>query len=349
MKANPSPMSVADYCHDFNNKKIVVNEDYQRKVGLWTSQARSFFIESILLEYPIPKLYLHAKLDLKSRQQIKEVVDGQQRTHALVSFFNNKQKLTSNIDTAELRGLNYNQLDDGWKSKFLGYSLPIDQFSGAPDDEVREAFRRMNANNVPLNDEEQRNARFQGPFKWFIVEIADRYKSVLGTIGLFSRRDLIRMSDLKLYSDIVLTLDSGFQTIKGKQIDDLYRKYNGTFALEAEYGSLLKSSIDKFLEKEELHKGAFLKAHVFQTLILAIAENISPGSIPGLDDPITKAELDRIAALNLPLNILLDGIADPESYPVTDEFVAASTQKTNVHSSRLVRFAYLKTAIAPIL
>jgi uncharacterized protein with ParB-like and HNH nuclease domain len=165
MKANAAPMSVADYCHDFNNKKIVVNDEYQRNVGLWTAQARSFFIESILLEYPIPKLYLHARLDLKSRQQIKEIVDGQQRSQALVSFFNGKQRLTKNIDTEELRGLNYNQLSDEWKSKFLSYSLPIDQFSGAPEDEVREAFRRMNANNVPLNDEEQRNARYQGPFK----------------------------------------------------------------------------------------------------------------------------------------------------------------------------------------
>ena len=85
MKANPSPMSVADYCHDYNNGKISVNDDYQRNVGLWTAQARSFFIESILLEFPIPKLYLHARLDLRSRQQVKEVVDGQQRTQALGS------------------------------------------------------------------------------------------------------------------------------------------------------------------------------------------------------------------------------------------------------------------------
>ncbi|RWA99915.1 DUF262 domain-containing protein [Mesorhizobium sp.] len=349
MKANPSPMSVADYCHDFNNKKIIVNDDYQRNVGLWTAQARSFFIESILLEYPIPKLYLHAKLDLKSRQQIKEVVDGQQRTHALVSFFNNKQKLTSNIDTPELKGLNYNQLDDEWKSKFLGYSLPIDQFSGAPDDEVREAFRRMNANNVPLNDEEQRNAKFQGPFKWFIVQVADRYKSVLGSIGVFSRRDLIRMADLKLYADIVLTLDSGFQTIKGKQIDDLYKKYNGTFAPEATYSDILTSSIERFLEVDALQKPFLIKAHVFQTLILAIIDIKTPGSIPGLNDAETEATINRIAALALPLDVLLAGLADPDSYPAASEFVTAATQKTNVHSSRLIRFAYLRAAIAPLV
>ena len=224
MKASPSPMSVADYCQAYNLQKIVVNTDYQRKDGLWTSQARSFFIEFILLEFPIPKLYLYARLDLKSRQQTKEVVDGQQRTQSLVSFYNNKQRLTSNIDTVELRGLTYSQLQPDWQSRFLSYSLPIDQFTGAPDSEVREAFRRMNANNVPLNDEEQRNAKYQGPFKWFIVRIADKYKDSLAQIGVFSRRDLIRMSDLKFYAEIVLAIDGGLSTVKGKQLDDLYKK-----------------------------------------------------------------------------------------------------------------------------
>ena len=95
---------------------------------------------------------------------------------------------------------------------------------------------------MPLNDEEQRNARYQGPFKWAIIALAGEFKEVFFKLGLFSRRDLIRMSDLKLYAEIALTLDSGFQTIKAKQLDDLYRKYNGTFESEEEYGK--KSAMD---------------------------------------------------------------------------------------------------------
>ena len=227
MKANNAPMSVADFCHDVNNRKIIVNTEYQRNEGIWTSLARSFFIESILLEYPIPKLYLYARLDLKTRQTVKEIVDGQQRTQALVAFFNNRLRLSKTLETDELREQRYNQLSDEWKTKFLSYSLPIDQFSGVPEDEVREAFRRMNANTVPLNDEEQRNARFQGPFKWFIVSIAETFKDTLYKISVFSRRDFLRMADLRSYSEIALTLDVGFQTIKAKQLNDLYKKYNG--------------------------------------------------------------------------------------------------------------------------
>lgn len=341
MKANPAPMSVADYCHDVNAKKIIVNQDYQRKVGLWTSQARSFFIKSILLEYPIPKLYLHAILDLKSWQQIKEIVDGQQRTQALVSFFNGEQKLTKNIDTDELRGLSYNQLGDEWQSKFLSYSLPIDQFSGAPQEEVQEAFRRMNANNVPLNDEEQRNARYQGLFKWFIVQVADKYKGILSSIGLFSRRDLIRMSDLKVYSDIIHTIDSGFDTIKAKQIDDLYKKYNGTFQHESRYYSILCFGIDKFLAMKELHEPVFLRAHVFQTIILALIEISHPGTIPDQSARSPSSTIQRA-----PLQVLSDALKDPAAHPQFSEFVNACTTRTNVQSQRLLRFEYFLQALA---
>ena len=130
MLAIYSPMSVGDYCKSLNDGLITVNEEYQRNAGIWAAYARSFFIESILLEYPIPKIFLYSKVDLKSRSTIKEIVDGQQRSHSLQNFYNKRFRLSSKIDTEELRGLNYNQLSEEYQSKFISYSLPIDEFRG---------------------------------------------------------------------------------------------------------------------------------------------------------------------------------------------------------------------------
>lgn len=341
-------MSVADYCHEYNNGNIKVNEQYQRNVGLWTSQAKSFFIESILLEFPIPKLYLHVRIDLKSRKQTKEVVDGQQRTQALVSFFNNKQRLTSNIDTEELRGLKYSQLSEDWQSRFLSYSLPIDQFPVAGDEEVQDAFRRMNANNVPLNDEEQRNARFQGPFKWFIIQVADEYKTTFRTIGLFSRRDLARMADLKLYAEIVLGIDQGFVTVKGKQLDDLYKRYNTTFPHEEDYGASLRAGLNAFLEIPELQHPSLLRAHMFQSVVLALISLREPQRFAALEEDPHAETIARIAGKNVPLQPLLAALADPESYADLQEFTESSSRKTNVETSKVIRFAYLRQAISAL-
>jgi hypothetical protein len=346
VKANPAPMSVADYCHDNNNKKIVVNTEYQRKEGIWTNLARSFFIESILLEYPIPKIYLYARLDLKTRQTVKEIVDGQQRTQALVAFFNNRLRLSKTLETEELREQRYNQLSDDWKTKFLSYSLPIDQFSGVPEDEVREAFRRMNANTVPLNDEEQRNARFQGPFKWFIVSVAEQFKDTLYTAGVFSRRDFIRMADLRLYSEIALTLDSGFQTIKAKPINDLYKKYNGTFEKEEEYKEKIRYGVDFFLEDERLHEGAFLRAHIVQSIALAGIALHCGGAFEEEARLKQRGLAERLDHEPVDLEVLSNAIQDPESYPALYDFTSASAQKTNVEATRIVRFLYFKAALS---
>jgi len=75
--------TVADYCKDINNGDIVVNRDYQRSDKVWPPAARSYLIESILLGYPIPQLYLYPKTDLKSKKTIREIVDGQQRSQAI--------------------------------------------------------------------------------------------------------------------------------------------------------------------------------------------------------------------------------------------------------------------------
>jgi hypothetical protein len=349
MKANPSPMSVADYCQDCNNKKIIVNNEYQRKEGLWTSQARSFFIESILLEYPIPKLYLYSRLDLKSRQTIKEIVDGQQRTQALLAFYNDKHRLTNNIETTELRGLTYSQLPADWQTRFLSYSLPIDQFVGAPEDEVREAFRRMNANNVPLNDEEQRNARFQGPFKWFIISIAEQFKEAFFKAGLFSRRDLMRMSDLKFYADIVLTLDSGFQTVKGKQIDDIYMKYNSSFSKEESYRSVVEDGLQPYFSLEIIQRPEFMKAHIFQSVVLAIIALRHGGSFNIQADEKHHELAAKIRNDSPTIDTLASALVDPEAHTQLNDFIQACAQKTNVEKSKVTRFFFFREALRPVL
>jgi hypothetical protein len=344
MRAVYSPMSVGDYCKALNDNLIVVNDEYQRNSGIWASYARSYFIESILLEYPIPKIFLYSKVDLQTRQTVKEIVDGQQRSHALQNYYNRKFKLSNKIETEELRGKNYNQLSEEYQSAFLSYSLPIDEFRGVQPPEIQESFRRMNASNVPLNDEEQRNAKFQGPFKWFIQRVAQRYSEALHAIGLFSRRDLVRMTDTRVYAEIVHTVENGFVTTKGTEIDDLYKKYNTIFNEEDLYYNLLEVGIESVMQDPALHEKELLRGYMFQTMALIfIARHF------GLDllNQAQEVAPDVDAALQgnqIDLAILVDGLRDPEAHPQLNDFIDA-TKGTNVARAKAVRFLYLAQAI----
>lgn len=344
MLAVYSPMSVGDYCKALNESLITVNEDYQRNSGIWASYARSFFIESILLEYPIPKIFLYSKVDLRTRTSVKEIVDGQQRSHTLQQFYNKKFKLSMTIETEELRGKNYNQLSEEYQSKFLSYSLPIDEFRGVQPAQIQESFRRMNASNVPLNDEEQRNAKFQGPFKWFIQRVAQRFSEPLQAIGVFTRRDIIRMVDTRFYAEIIHTATNGFVTTKGPQIDALYKRFNTLFEQEDEFFSYLDHGIGAAIAQVAGGERELLRGYMFQSLALIFIDrrfNL------GLKQQAAHAAPEASAALQnrrIDIAILIDGLRDPESHPWLAEFVDA-TKGTNVGKAKAARFLYLDAAI----
>jgi hypothetical protein len=80
MIIQPTNYTIADYCAAMQRKEIVVNSDYQRSDKVWPPAARSFLIETILLNYSMPKLSLYQVTDVKSRKTYKEIVDGQQRS-----------------------------------------------------------------------------------------------------------------------------------------------------------------------------------------------------------------------------------------------------------------------------
>jgi hypothetical protein len=345
MLANSSPMSVGDFCNDLKANKITINDEYQRNSGLWSSQAKSYFIESILLEFPIPKLFVYAKIDLKTKGTIKEIVDGQQRSGALRDFFNNKLRLSQKIDTEQFRGKRYSDLEDGDKSKFLGYSLPIDQFAGVEEADVREAFRRMNANNVPLNEEEQRNARFQGTFKWFVNSLCKEKREQFFDVGLFSKRDLIRMADFKLVADLAYLIEFGIHTTKRQQLDAIYKKYNNAFEREVEFRNILSTSLDAYLSLDAYHDPLLTKTYMvysivsvlmdrkFQLGLLEQARQLAPNIAAKLDEaPVTRDDL--VVALG-----------DPDGSPQLQDFVQTTT-KTNVDTSRAARMLYFNSALA---
>ncbi len=344
MLAVYSPMSVGDYCKALNENLITVNDDYQRNAGIWAAYARSFFIESILLEYPIPKIFLYSKVDLRARTTVKEIVDGQQRSHTLQSFYNKKFKLSNNIETEELRGKNYNQLSEEYQSKFLSYSLPIDEFRGVQPAQIQESFRRMNASNVPLNDEEQRNAKFQGPFKWFIQRVAQRFSEMLRSIGVFNRRDIVRMSDSRFYSEIIHTVTNGFVTTKAPQIDALYKRFNTTFELEDLYFSYLEAGISAAVKEVVDSEKELLRGYMFQSLTLILIDRQFDLGLKRKAIEAAPEVFESLDSNGIDPAILVDALRDPDNHPSLSEFIN-STKGTNVARAKAVRFLYLDAAI----
>ena len=229
LAATPSQVTVADYCAAMDRNDIRVNRKYQRSDKVWPDPARSFLIESILLGYPISKVYLHSVTDLKTRTTTKDIVDGQQRSKAISDFFHDRFELASTIDTPELVGKTYSTLGEEWQSKFITYSISVDTFASADPTEVIQIFRRMNSYTVPLNPEEQRYAQFQGKFKWFIYDLARDNEEYFREFAILPEKSLVRMQDMKLLTEVSHAMNFGIATTSKRSLDKIYADFDAQF------------------------------------------------------------------------------------------------------------------------
>ena len=75
--------------------------EYQRRL-VWDKRKKSRFIESLLMNVPIPPVFLY-EVNL-SRY---EVMDGQQRLNAILEFYENTLTLTGLAECAVLNGFRY--------------------------------------------------------------------------------------------------------------------------------------------------------------------------------------------------------------------------------------------------
>jgi Protein of unknown function DUF262 len=297
MQVFSSNMTISEYCQQMKERKIIVNHDYQRSGKIWPPSAKSYFIDTLLLGFPIPKIYIYQSTDLKNRQTTKEIVDGQQRSETIFSFCNDEFSISGNSDFS---GKKFSNLEEENQTILLDYQLGIDIFVSATPDEIRQTFKRMNSYTVPLNPQEKRYAEYQGKFKWFITDLSNKYAETLKKIGVFTEKQLIRMDDSELLSDVIMTLYQGIERFSDPKLDAFYKKY------EDEFPQLMVSDInDKvdnaflwILKWHQIHNTPIMKSYNFYTLILAVIHHMYDIAKLAETYPVKKkAEFDNNTVL----------------------------------------------------
>lgn len=239
-KSKPLTLQVSDIIQWYRKKELVINETFQR-YSVWTPQAKTFLIDTILHELPVPKLYLRTILDPKRQTSIREVVDGQQRIRAIVDFADNKFRLLKRSE--EFRGLNYEDLDDEQKEAFLGYTLTVEQLLNATDDDVIDIFARLNSYTVTLNAAEKRHAEFQTEFKFAVRKAAESFRPFIERFSIFTVKQRFRMADDEFMAEAFSLILNGVTDGGAPRLHKLYKQQD-----DEEFTDAVHSDIRKKLE-----------------------------------------------------------------------------------------------------
>jgi Protein of unknown function DUF262 len=200
---------------------LIPRPEFQRRL-VWSSKHKNAFLETVLLGYPFPEIYIAAgEVDPNTGEGAEMLVDGQQRIMTLYQYFTGAEdlNLTKNIRP-------YSQLTDEEKRRFLAYEVVVRDLGELALEQIKEVFRRINLTNYALNAMEIQNARFDGPFKQFGEELAQ--DPFFEKHRVFRTNEIRRMSDVRFVLIFVITIMSTYFN-RDSELDDYLERYNEDF------------------------------------------------------------------------------------------------------------------------
>ena len=180
-----APFSIFEYLRQLNKGKIKIQPDFQRN-QVWTTVQKSRFIESVILNFPLPPIYLN-----ETKDSTYIVIDGLQRTTALQEFYNGDFALTGIEALPKYNGRYFKEpknnsksgikfdyseivLPEPLQSKFEDKKLTIFILKpSTPMVVIYDLFNRINTGGTQLNRQEVRNCIFIGKSTQLLKELSE--------------------------------------------------------------------------------------------------------------------------------------------------------------------------------
>lgn len=176
--------SVADLIRMIEDKDIKLDPDYQRNY-VWDNKKASMLVESIILNVPIPVIYVSQEAD-----DTWSVIDGLQRLNSLKRFFDGKFKLSGLEILSELNRQDINNLNPKAKRMLKNGLLRVIMITHDSNEEIKyDVFMRLNTGSVHLTEQELRNCLYRGSFNKLLKELShnEKWQALIGLKGPHKR------------------------------------------------------------------------------------------------------------------------------------------------------------------
>jgi len=345
MKVEEAKYSIAEIVDWYRRKELVINEEYQRGGGLWPVPAKSYFIDTILKDFPFPKVYFHERLDRETKRPRREIVDGQQRISTIVEFIDQKFSLGKNA--VGLEGARFDQLSDDVQNRFYSYTVSVDVIRNADRSEILQMFRRMNAFTLPLNAAEKRHSEFFGEFKDWVNTLLDKYGNLLIDWNVFTSRQIVRMADAEFVTDLALAVQEGIVSTSPAKLRALYSTYDKHFDARDSMNEQITDSLNVVLNDfSQLQRTYLTRPHILHSFICALIHNrfgLPNGSQTTDLEPIGQYFYDHDRAISSVTRLAIaHEEKDTEEFP---EYVQAASEGGNRAAQRAVRVRWLCNAL----
>ena len=166
------PQTIFELLRKYDNGKLIIEPDFQRNV-VWKPDQKSKFIESVILNFPLPPWYLN-----QTKEGKLIIVDGLQRTTALHEFVKDKFKLSGLEALTKLNGSTFSELKKlagDYQTRIEDKKLNIYLIKpSVPVKVVYDIFNRINTGGTKLQRQEVRNCIFSGKSTKLLKQLSEK-------------------------------------------------------------------------------------------------------------------------------------------------------------------------------
>lgn len=203
-----------------NKEYIKLDPDYQRR-HRWDKITSSKLIESLILNIPIPTIYISQDYDVDTETEESRfsVIDGQQRLTAIRDFFNNSYELEGLQSLTELNEKKYKDLPPFLIRRLDERTLKCLRIDSTLDAQVKiDIFERLNSGSVKLEPQELRNATQQGKFNSLCIKLSkdENFRRLLQIYPESEKTHtrVKKMEDVELVLRLYSMMNNNYQTYK---------------------------------------------------------------------------------------------------------------------------------------
>lgn len=345
-KTTPKTITISDLLTWYQRGELEMSPKYQRN-SVWNDKARSYLMDTIARGLPIPPIFLRQTVDPYTMITYREIIDGQQRVRTIIGYILEEAFVVKKSQNSEIGGKKFTQLSDDMREEILSYDITSEIVNEKDDAIIYDMFARLNSNNVVLNKQEIRNARYWGDFKVLVFELAKNYRDFFIITGLIKEKDVARMKDCETINSLLILMLEGIHDETESYVDSIYRKYDSEIPdqqnLTNDFNSLM-DYISTIYKRLDGLKHCFLNKNYFYTLFAVLYHQ----RINHLYEDINKFQLNDDIFFRGISNFIgyFDGL-NAGAYDTSEEYVSFLEfkndhyKRTTSKNERINRIKYL--------
>lgn len=220
-----TPHSIFELMRKYDDGRLVIEPDFQRKL-VWRPEQKSRFIESVILNFPLPPFYVN-----ETREGKYIIVDGLQRTTALHEFMNNEFELEGLEALPHLNSKRFSDLkvmSGAYQTKIEDKKITLYVLRpSVPMAVVYDLFNRINTGGTKLERQEVRNCIFLGKATKLLKELSESeaFRKAIDN-GISPKRMKDREAVLRYLSFKLFDYKTDYQGDMSNFVEQAMRKIN---------------------------------------------------------------------------------------------------------------------------